>query len=95
MTIFLNEYVGIVLINKKEVTIKKIGTIKNAIWQFPFKNIEEIIYKTNRYSTLGVKKLEEKGVKILGTSVDAIDLAEDRKRFKSLIKKLKLIKLLF
>ncbi len=35
-------------------------------------------------------KLEEKGVKILGTSVDAIDLAEDRKRFKSLIKKLKL-----
>ena len=42
---------------------KKIGTIKNAIWQFPFKNIEEIIYKTNRYSTLGVKKLEERGKK--------------------------------
>ena len=35
-------------------------------------------------------KLEEQGVKILGTSVDAIDLAEDRKRFKSLIKKLNL-----
>ena len=34
--------------------------------------------------------LENQGVKILGTSVDAIDLAEDRKRFQSLIKKLKL-----
>jgi len=39
---------------------KKIGTIKNAIWQFPFKNIEEVIYKANRYSTLGVTKLQEK-----------------------------------
>ena len=40
---------------------KKIGAIKNAIWQFPFKNTEEIIYKTNRYSTLGVEKLQDKG----------------------------------
>ena len=42
---------------------KKIGAIKNSIWQFPFKNIEEIINKTNRYSSLGVTRLEEKGVK--------------------------------
>ena len=34
--------------------------------------------------------LESQGVKILGTTVDAIDLAEDRKRFQSLIKKLNL-----
>ena len=27
---------------------KNIGEIKNAIWQFPFKNTEEIIYKTTR-----------------------------------------------
>ena len=40
----------------------EIGTIKNAIWQFPFKNMEEIIYKTNRYSSLGVQKLQDKGV---------------------------------
>jgi len=33
----------------------KNGAIRNAIWQFPFKNTEEIIYKANRYSTLGVK----------------------------------------
>jgi carbamoyl-phosphate synthase large subunit len=34
--------------------------------------------------------LEEAGVPILGTSPDAIDLAEDRDRFKALIQKLKL-----
>ena len=39
----------------------EIGAIKNTIWQFPFKNTEEIIHKTNRYSSLGVTKLSEKG----------------------------------
>jgi len=42
---------------------KEIGAISNIIWQFPFKNTEELIYKANRYSTLGVKKLQEKGVR--------------------------------
>ncbi len=37
-----------------------------------------------------VKKLEAHGVKILGTTPDAIDLAEDRDRFQKLLKKLKL-----
>ena len=41
---------------------KKIGVINNFIWQFPFKNIEEVINKANRYSTLGVTKLQEKKV---------------------------------
>lgn len=40
---------------------KAIGIMTNAIWQIPFKNIEEVINKTNRYSTLGVQKLEDKG----------------------------------
>jgi carbamoyl-phosphate synthase large subunit len=35
--------------------------------------------------------LERAGVKIVGTSPDNIDLAEDRKRFKALLKKLRLI----
>jgi len=39
----------------------EVGILKNAIWQFPFKNTEEVIHKANRYSTLGVKKLKEKG----------------------------------
>jgi glycosyltransferase involved in cell wall biosynthesis len=41
---------------------KDIGTIKNIIWQFPFKNTEELIHKANRYSSLGVTKLQEKGI---------------------------------
>ena len=40
---------------------KEIGIINNIIWQIPFKNMEEVLYKTNRYSTLGVKKLQDKG----------------------------------
>lgn len=40
---------------------KKIGVIKNEIWQFPFKNAEEIMHKGNRYSTLGVAKLKSRG----------------------------------
>ena len=39
---------------------KEIGVIKNFIWQFPFKNTEEILRKANRYSTLGVQKLQKK-----------------------------------
>jgi len=42
---------------------KKIGIIKNSIWQIPFKNIQEVLHKTNRYSSLGVEKLEAKGEK--------------------------------
>jgi glycosyltransferase involved in cell wall biosynthesis len=41
---------------------KEIGFIDNYIWQFPFKDSEEVIYKANRYSTLGVTKLQKKGV---------------------------------
>ena len=40
---------------------KIIGEIKNEIWQFPFKNIEEVINKANRYSSLGVTKLAVRG----------------------------------
>tara|TARA_B100000795_G_C22781286_1_gene432414 strand:+ start:1132 stop:1923 length:792 start_codon:yes stop_codon:yes gene_type:complete len=40
---------------------KKIGHLKNYIWQYPFKNTEELINKANRYSSLGVLKLKEKG----------------------------------
>jgi carbamoyl-phosphate synthase large subunit len=36
------------------------------------------------------KQLEDAGVPIIGTSVNSIDIAEDRKRFKALLKKLKL-----
>ena len=35
---------------------RAVGTLRNAIWQFPFRNLEEVINKTNRYSTLGAAK---------------------------------------
>jgi hypothetical protein len=39
---------------------KPIGYIKNAIWQFPFKNMTEVMHKANRYSTLGAQRLKGK-----------------------------------
>ena len=42
---------------------KKIGTLKNSIWQIPFKDTQELINKTNRYSSLGVQKLDSRGIR--------------------------------
>jgi len=44
------------------ISNKEIGELKNPIWQIPFKNFEEVIHKANKYSSLGVDKLSEKGV---------------------------------
>ena len=38
------------------------GMLSNEIWQFPFRNLEEVIKKMNRYSSLGVPKLAGKRV---------------------------------
>ena len=43
-------------------SFKNIGVLKNAIWQIPFKDMEQLLHKANRYSSLGVIKLEKKGV---------------------------------
>ncbi|MBW1858973.1 MAG: glycosyltransferase family 2 protein [Deltaproteobacteria bacterium] len=37
------------------------GYLKNPIWQVPFRNLEEILHKANRYSSLGAAKLEAEG----------------------------------
>lgn len=39
----------------------KIGYFKAAIIQVPFQNLEQLLHKTQRYSSLGAKKLERKG----------------------------------
>jgi glycosyltransferase involved in cell wall biosynthesis len=44
------------------LTRKQLGTLTNAIWQFPFRNLDEIIQKASRYSTLGAPKLADKRV---------------------------------
>ena len=44
------------------LTQRPLGRLQNAIWQIPFRNLEEIINKMNRYSSLGVPKLAGKKV---------------------------------
>ncbi|PIP01662.1 MAG: alpha-L-glycero-D-manno-heptose beta-1,4-glucosyltransferase [Zetaproteobacteria bacterium CG12_big_fil_rev_8_21_14_0_65_54_13] len=39
-----------------------IGHMQTPIWQFPFKNMAQALDKANRYSTLGVDRLETRGV---------------------------------
>jgi glycosyltransferase involved in cell wall biosynthesis len=39
-----------------------LGRLQGAIWQLPFRNLEEVIQKMNRYSSLGVQKLAGKRV---------------------------------
>lgn len=41
---------------------KSIGHMKNAIWQYPFKDMEQMMHKANRYSSLGATKLTHRKV---------------------------------
>lgn len=42
---------------------KPLGYMKKPIWQIPYQDIEEMMRKMNRYSTLGVQRLVEKNKK--------------------------------
>jgi glycosyltransferase involved in cell wall biosynthesis len=44
------------------LTGRPLGTLRNAIWQFPFRDLEEVLRKANRYSSLGAAKLTGKRV---------------------------------
>jgi glycosyltransferase involved in cell wall biosynthesis len=39
------------------LTPRPLGRLRNDIWQFPFRNLEEILDKANRYSTLGAERI--------------------------------------
>ena len=43
-------------------TKRPLGTLQNAIWQVPFKDMGEVLLKANRYSTLGAKKIAHKKI---------------------------------
>ena len=43
------------------ISKKECGYLKSFINQVPYKNLEEVIHKANRYSTLGAQKLGEAG----------------------------------
>jgi glycosyltransferase involved in cell wall biosynthesis len=51
---------------------KPIGFLKNAIWQFPFKNMSEVMHKANRYSTLGAERLAGRKLGMGGALVHAL-----------------------
>ena len=48
------------------LTAKPLGQLQAAIWQFPFRNLEEVIRKMNRYSSLGAGKLAAGQVSMAG-----------------------------
>lgn len=39
-----------------------VAYLKHAIWQMPFFNLEQLLHKTQRYSTLGALKLARRGI---------------------------------
>ena len=49
----------------ENLSAKPVGTLTNAVWQFPFRNLEEVIKKMNRYSSLGAPKLAGKRVSMV------------------------------
>jgi len=40
-----------------------IGHMQSDIWQFPFRNLDQVLHKANRYSTLGIDRMERQGKK--------------------------------
>ena len=53
-------------------TKRPLGTLQNAIWQFPFKDMGELLHKANRYSTLGAKKIAHKKISMGGALVHGV-----------------------
>lgn len=51
---------------------KPIGTLKHAIWQFPFKNMAEVMHKANRYSSLGAEKIVHRKISMGSALVHGI-----------------------
>jgi glycosyltransferase involved in cell wall biosynthesis len=50
----------------------RIGRLRHAIWQVPFRNLEETLRKVDRYSTLGATKLAHKRVSMGGAFWHAV-----------------------
>jgi glycosyltransferase involved in cell wall biosynthesis len=41
------------------ITDKEHGYLKNAIYQYPYENMDELVYKANRYSSLNALKMKQ------------------------------------
>jgi hypothetical protein len=51
---------------------KPLGHMRQAIWQFPFKNMAEVMHKANRYSSLGAEKIVHKKLTMGGALAHAL-----------------------
>jgi glycosyltransferase involved in cell wall biosynthesis len=51
---------------------KPIGVLTQPIWQFPFKNMSEVMHKANRYSTLGAERLAGRKLSMGGALVHGL-----------------------
>lgn len=57
-------------VHESFVVYGKVGYFKSAIIQVPFQNLEQLVHKMQRYSTLGARKLERKGKHLgMGTAL--------------------------
>jgi glycosyltransferase involved in cell wall biosynthesis len=54
------------------LSAKPIGKLRNAVWQVPYRNLEETLRKVNRYSSLGAQKLTSKKVSMGGAFGHAV-----------------------
>jgi glycosyltransferase involved in cell wall biosynthesis len=43
------------------LSTKPVAYLRHPIWQFPYKNLEEVVHKANKYSSLGATKLAKRG----------------------------------
>lgn len=43
------------------ISERPVAYLRQAIWQVPYKNLAEVMYKANKYSTLGAQKLAQRG----------------------------------
>ncbi|MEA3328799.1 MAG: carbamoyl-phosphate synthase large subunit [Candidatus Omnitrophota bacterium] len=97
------EYIDSIMVNCNPETVSTDYDTSNKLYFEPL-TVEDVLNIVNCEKPFGIivqfggqtplnisTALHKAGVKILGTSPDSIDKAEDRKRFKRLIKKLKLI----
>jgi len=89
-----------VVINSNPETVSTDFNISNRLYFEPL-TIEDVMHVINKEQPYGVilqfggqtainlaEMLANEGVNILGTSLDSIDMAEDRKRFEQLLKEL-------
>ncbi|MHB8564039.1 MAG: glycosyltransferase family 2 protein [Acidiferrobacteraceae bacterium] len=45
------------LVHEGYVVEGRVGRLKHAIWQFPFKDLSQLLLKADRYSTLGAERM--------------------------------------